>query len=106
MDEKEANFRKAMSRYYSEAHREEPRVPYQATTSRGHNSITEKMARIVYRGYELAGHGSQSFEKVHERGGFDVEEMIHFAFIAGCGFARGIVFGDEIVSAERVKARE
>ena len=38
--------------------------------------VREDVARWVYREYEAQGHGSQSFDRLHERGGFGVGELV------------------------------
>ena len=38
--------------------------------------VPEAVARLAYVEYARAGHGSQSFERLHERGGFSWAELI------------------------------
>jgi hypothetical protein len=70
--------------------------PKQLPLLGGQRTVEEAFARIAYRGYEIEGHGSQSFERVYERGGFAVEELIHWAFVAGRG--KPVEFGKELES--------
>lgn len=64
---------------------EEAHVPYQAFIVRGQASLPRRFAEVAYRGYCIEGHGGQSFDRLHERGGFGIEELVHFAFVAGRG---------------------
>ncbi len=38
--------------------------------------VKEEIAREAYKEYADEGHGGQSFERLQERGGFDVTELI------------------------------
>jgi len=38
--------------------------------------LPEEIARLAYEEYANQGHGGQSFERLHERGGFGVTEVI------------------------------
>ncbi|WAT10134.1 hypothetical protein [Rouxiella badensis] len=40
------------------------------------NDVDELIAREAYKEYAAQGHGSQSFERLHERGGFCAMEII------------------------------
>lgn len=38
--------------------------------------LPEDIARLAYEEYANQGHGNQSFDRLHERGGFGVSEVI------------------------------
>lgn len=38
--------------------------------------LPEEIARLAYEEYANQGHGGQSFDRLHERGGFGVTEVI------------------------------
>lgn len=40
------------------------------------NNVDEVIAREAYEEYAAQGHGNQSFERLHERGGFCAMEII------------------------------
>lgn len=55
------------------------RVPWQANNKLP-NTIDERIAREAYKEYSAQGHGAQSFERIHERGGFSLGEIIALLF--------------------------
>lgn len=68
--------------------------------------IPEHSARIAYRGYEIQFPGSarmQSFERLHERGGFGLEELVYLAFVAGRGSS--VEMGRELEPREAATAK-
>jgi hypothetical protein len=55
------------------------RVPIQVGVELGRDgrsTVPEPIARMAYAEYERQGHGSQSFDRLHERGGFGVVELM------------------------------
>lgn len=51
-------------------------VPMQWGAHPRRSRIRADIARLVYEEYANQGHGAQSFERLHERGGFGAGEMI------------------------------
>lgn len=43
----------------------------------GSDTVPEPIARLAYEEYANQGHGGQSFERIHERGGFGVTEVVN-----------------------------
>lgn len=63
------------SRWYTGRAGVQKRVPMQH--SRHHEpGIPEPIARLAYEEYANQGHGSQSFDRLHERGGFSEAEIV------------------------------
>ncbi len=56
-----------------------PQVPCQwhyRVQGQQRRGISERIARLAYAEYADQGHGGQSFERLHERGGFGSGELI------------------------------
>lgn len=53
------------------------KVPMQKPTS---NTVDEEIARVAYEEYVAKYGSSQSFERLHERGGFCAMEIIMFLY--------------------------
>lgn len=52
------------------------RVQVPPRWNRGGATIKERYAREAYKEYEAQFGSAQSFERIHERGGFGIEEII------------------------------
>ena len=51
-------------------------VPVQGDDHRPPGKVPESVARLAYEGYAAAFGSDQSFERLHERGGFGWEELV------------------------------
>lgn len=63
------------ARWYTGTAERQQRVAMQRSTvtERG---VPEAIARLAYEEYANQGHGSQSFDRLHERGGFSETEIV------------------------------
>jgi hypothetical protein len=51
-------------------------APVQKDTLGEAGQIPQRVARLAYEAYALAGHGGQSFEEINRRGGFGWSEIV------------------------------
>lgn len=54
------------------------RMPVQDRSQRKIRSVPRALAEAAYEGYAFAGHSRQSFERLHERGGFGMWEVAYY----------------------------